>query len=90
MDPRNLRRLEFEKILEQVADCAGSPMGRELVLALKPSVDLAEVRLLQAETTEGRQLMRLEPSLEWGGWYDVRSRVRRAGQGIIIDRKSVV
>ena len=85
MDPRNLRRLEFEKILEQVADCAGSPMGRELVLALKPSVDLAEVRLLQAETTEGRQLMRLEPSLEWGGWYDVRSRVRRAGQGIILE-----
>jgi DNA mismatch repair protein MutS2 len=85
MDPRNLRRLEFEKILEQLAACAGSPLGRELALALNPTDDPDEVRLRQSQTTEGRELLRLEPSLEWGGWYDVRVRVRRAGQGIILE-----
>lgn len=85
MDQRNLRRLEYDKILGQLADCAGSPLGQELALALEPATEVEEVRLRQAETTEGRELLRLDPTLEWGGWYDIRVRVRRAEQGIVLD-----
>lgn len=85
MDNKTLKRLEYQKILEQLAAHAGSALGREKALALKPLDDLAEILRRQAEASEGRELLRLDPTAELGGWKDIRSQLQRAGRGAVLE-----
>jgi len=85
MEDKTLRRLEYYKILERLAGFAGSPLGRERALDLAPSTDIELIRRWQSETTEGREMMRLDPAAELGGWYDVRDEVLQASRGIILE-----
>ena len=52
MQERNLRVLEFPKILAMLAELTVTEPGRELAAALTPSSDADEVRKLQAQTEE--------------------------------------
>jgi len=85
MEEKTLRRLEYHKILERLAGFAGSPLGRERSLELAPSTDIEQIRKWQSETTEGREMMRLDPAAELGGWYDVRDQVLQASRGISLE-----
>jgi DNA mismatch repair protein MutS2 len=85
MEERMLKRLEYDKILEQLAGYSVSPLGRERALKLLPYDNIDIIRLFQAETTQGRDLLRLEPTAEVGGWYDVRKQVELARRGIILE-----
>ena len=73
MDKKVFKRLEFHKVLEQLASFAGSPLGKERVMNLEPVDDPGIIIRWQKETTEGRELMRLTQPRN-GGWKDVRSR----------------
>jgi len=86
---KTLNRLEFDKILEQLARHAVSPLGRERALALVPVRDLDLVRQYQAETEEGCRLLRLEPNADFGGWHDIREAVRRAERGLVLDGETL-
>ncbi|KJS16074.1 MAG: recombination and DNA strand exchange inhibitor protein [Peptococcaceae bacterium BRH_c4b] len=90
MDERTLKRLEYDKILEQLAGYSVSPLGRERALELQPYQDIDVIRRLQAETTQGRDLLRLEPTAEVGGWYDVRVQVEQARRGIILEPEDLL
>lgn len=85
MDTRSLKRLEYHKILEQLAGCAGSILGRERALELQPVTEVDLILRWQAETTEARELMRLEPAAEIGGWNDIRSQLERAIRGAMLE-----
>ncbi len=85
MDEKTLKRLEYHKILEQLASCAGSHLGRERALALRPIDEFAVILRWQAETSEGRELLRLDPTAELGGWKDIRTQLRRVGRGAVLD-----
>ena len=52
MQERNLRVLEYPKILDRLAGLAMTEPGKAAARALRPSGDLAEVRRLQRETEE--------------------------------------
>ncbi|MEW6275106.1 MAG: endonuclease MutS2, partial [Bacillota bacterium] len=78
---QDLKRLEYEKILSRLASFCVSAAGRELALALQPLTEREPIRRALAETTEGRELLRLEPLADLGGWPDVRREVHRAQQG---------
>lgn len=82
---KTLGRLEFDKVLERLAGQTLSALGRERAAALRPAADLDVVRRFQAETEEGHNILRLEPSADFGGWYDVREPVRRAARGQVLD-----
>ncbi|MCL6610563.1 MAG: endonuclease MutS2 [Peptococcaceae bacterium] len=90
MDEKTLKRLEYHKILDRLAGLAGSPLGRELALQLRPSDDIELIRRRQSETTEGRELMRLDPAAEMGGWYDVREQARRARRGVVLEPEDLL
>ncbi|MEA1960208.1 MAG: endonuclease MutS2 [Bacillota bacterium] len=63
MNQDNLTKLEFNKILSQVSECAYSEGGKEQSLLLKPSSDLDTVQRLLKETEEAMELLRYgEPS----------------------------
>lgn len=90
MDKRTLKRLEYDKILEQLAGYSVSPLGRERALELTPSTNIDAISRWQAETTQGRELLRLEPTAEVGGWYDVRRQVEQARRGVVLEPEDLL
>lgn len=90
MDKKALKRLEYHKVLEQLAACSGSSLGREKIMAMEPLDDLQAILRKQEETSEGRKLLRLEPFAEAGGWKDIRAQLRKAGQGAILDPEELL
>jgi DNA mismatch repair protein MutS2 len=85
MNERVLKRLEYDKVLENLAGYCGTQLGRERVFTLRPSVVPEEITKAQAETTEGRKLLRLEPLAQTGGYSDVRQYVERASHGAVLE-----
>ncbi len=90
MEEKTLKRLEYHKVLEQLASFAGSPLGRERALALRPVDDPALITRWQDEASEGRKLLRLEPTAEMGGWKDIRNQLQRAGRGAVLEPEELV
>jgi len=79
VNEHDLRTLEFEKILDQLAEHTSFSAGRELALALRPSTDPHEVRQRQQATTEAKALLGTRPEVTLGAARDVRSHAERAG-----------
>ncbi len=77
MDERNLKRLEFDRVKGKLAEFAASKIGRELIEELVPYSNRDEILIALAEVTEGRNLLRLDPTARLDGWNDVRPQVRR-------------
>jgi len=90
MHNQTLKRLEFNKILELLALFCISELGRELILSLQPMTELEPILQAQALTTEGRELLRLEPLADLGGWSDIRLEVQRAGQGAVLEPRELL
>ena len=81
MDEHHLRRLEYPKILEQLAEHTAFSASRELALDLRPSADEAEVRLRLRETDEAKSLLSHRGEISVGAVHDVRSLARHAALG---------
>lgn len=86
---KTLERLEFDRLLARVARHASSPLGKEMVLALIPSADIELIRRQQAETFEGREVLRLDPTADLGGWFDLRPYLERAERAGVLDGASL-
>ncbi|MCF8011383.1 MAG: endonuclease MutS2 [Clostridiales bacterium] len=89
MDQRNLKRLEYDKLLQKLSEYTRSSMGRELVEGMLPKIDVKEIKYLQSETTEGRELLRLEPGADISGWEDIRDEISRAARRIVLDSQDL-
>lgn len=85
MDERVLRRLEFDLVREKLAAQTTSAIGRELAMILTPAGDVDAVRRRLVLTAEARDLLRLEPGFDHGGWHDIRPELRRLAQGGILE-----
>lgn len=85
MDERNLKRLEFDRVKEKLAEFAVSTPGRELIGDLVPFSNRDEIVNALEEVTEGRELLRLDPTARLGGWNDVRQQARRCERGALLD-----
>lgn len=89
MEEKTYTRLEFDKVLQQLAAHAHSAPGKELALALRPSKDPDTVLAWQAETTQARELMRFEPSAEFGGWHDIRGQILRLRRNAVLQAEEL-
>ncbi|MFZ5591269.1 MAG: endonuclease MutS2 [Bacillota bacterium] len=85
MDEKTYKRLEFDRVRQQLARHAASPLGAELALAAGPLADRQEIEHLQQETSQAAELLRREPAADLGGWLDVRRPVQQAGQGLELE-----
>lgn len=81
---RTIRRLEFHKVLERLAAHAQSDLARQKIQELVPGTDPVLIHRWQAETTEGRELLRLDPMAELSGWHDVRGALKRAARFAVL------
>ncbi|ALX48248.1 endonuclease MutS2 [Lentibacillus amyloliquefaciens] len=78
MNERILHRLEFGKVIEQLNNQTATSIGKERSSQLKPSTDIDEVNVMQAETDEASQILRLNLNVPLGGISDIRASVKRS------------
>lgn len=81
MDDRALRVLEFDKVLERLAEHCTSSLGRDLAVSLRPTDDLRTIREWQQETSEAVNLLEACGAVPMGGLHDIRPLVDRARLG---------
>ena len=84
MDEKTLVMLEFPKVLERLCAYASFSASFELGKALRPSNNLEEVLLWQAQTNEARQLLDINADISIGGAHDIRPLVDLAGHGGVL------
>jgi len=80
MDQKTLFTLEYDKVLEKLADYAAFSASADLARNLRPSDQLTEARERQALTTEARFLLSVFADTTVGGSRDIRPLVNRAAQ----------
>lgn len=84
MDEKSLQTLEFDKILDRLANHASFSAGEKLIRALRPTSDDAEARRRQAETREAIELFESGTDARIGGARDVRQAADRAQRGLTL------
>ena len=90
MNERNIRVLEFPKILEMLAALAVTDPGREAARALTPSGDAPTVRRWQAETEEAATVMAYTGGNPMAWFTDVRPFLKLAKAGGTLSPKALL
>ena len=81
MRERDLLALEFDKVLQLLADCALSSAGRAACLALKPQVAEPLVKEDSEQTWQCFRLVEEHLSLPLGPFPDIRPTCEQADHG---------
>ncbi len=84
MNERILHVLEFNKITDQLSKQAATSIGKDFCSSLKPSINIDEVKELQAETDEASQILRLNTTIPLGGIFDIRASIKRSVIGGVL------
>lgn len=90
MEAKTLTKLEYDKITALLAEYCGFAVSREQAQALQPVSDAYEAGQLLAETTEAREILRLNPLFALGGLWDIRSALRQLEIGAILQPEELV
>ena len=83
-------KLELDQVLALLADCAGSSVGKEACLALKPGTDLEDVQHLLEETTAASDLCTKKGNPSFTEVRDVSTSLERAQIGGILQPKELL
>lgn len=81
MNKKILQTLEFNKIIQAVANLAASDLGKEQVLQLSPSIDKEEIEVWQDETEDGTKILKLQGSMPIPRLQNVRPHLKRLDIG---------
>ncbi|MFB4166658.1 endonuclease MutS2 [Virgibacillus sp. JSM 102003] len=84
MNERILHVLEFNKITDQLSKQAATSIGKDFCSSLKPSINIDEVKEMQAETDEASQILRLNVTIPLGGIFDIRASIKRSVIGGVL------
>ena len=77
MNEKALKSLEYYKIIQMLTEKASSSLGKELCRDLLPSVDLAQIQLMQAQTRDALSRLFQKGSISFGSVKDVRGSLKR-------------
>ena len=81
MDPRTLKILEYNRILEMLTGLASSPMARRELEALTPLTAAAEIKDALRETSAARTVLLLKGAAPLGQIYDIAPAMSLAQKG---------
>lgn len=87
---KSIIKLELDRILQKLAEHAGSPEGKVACLALQPNSDLEEVNNLLTETTAACDLSTRKGYPGFSGLRDVSQSLDRANRGGILQPKELL
>ncbi|MBR6223792.1 MAG: endonuclease MutS2 [Lachnospiraceae bacterium] len=77
MNKRALRILEYNKIINMLSACAGSPLGKKRCEELMPSTDIVEIETLQEETEAALSRLYRQGGVSFSGLTDVGLSLKR-------------
>ncbi|MBQ8359232.1 MAG: endonuclease MutS2, partial [Oscillospiraceae bacterium] len=83
-------KLELDRVLSMLADCAGSIDGKAACLALMPSSDLEQVQQWLAETTAASTLSTQKGYPGFANVKDVTASLDRAERGGTLQPKELL
>ncbi|NLL73523.1 MAG: endonuclease MutS2 [Clostridiales bacterium] len=81
MNEKAIRTLEYNKIIQNLKDLAGSSGGKELCHNLLPLHNLLDITRLQKETSDALSRLYRKGSLSFSGIHDIRSSIVRLKLG---------
>ena len=81
---KHLKALEFDKILERLAEQASFADAKEAALALEPSGGLFEAETLLKETADAHRLIARFGSPGFGNIHNMNGSLRRAQAGAVL------
>lgn len=84
MNQKALKTLEYNKIIEKLAEFAGSSLAKEACRNLEPSTDLYEIQSSQRETKDALSRIYQKGAVSFSGIHDIRSSIKRLEIGAII------
>ena len=87
---KSLQKLELDRVLQMLAECAGSQTGKQLCLQLRPSSDLEDVQQLLAQTTAASALSTKKGYPSFSQVEDVSSSLERADRGGSLSPKELL
>lgn len=90
MNSRTLRLLEYNRILEMLAELTGSPLTRELVYQLEPMTHLHAISDAQTETTEAVSVILYKGNIPVGEFPDIRPFLKMARKGRVLTMKELL
>lgn len=81
---KNLKAIEFDKILERLADKTSFADARELALSLRPENDLSAAQELIDETSDAHMLSGRFGAPSFGSIHNMSGALRRAQAGAVL------
>ena len=84
MNPKALKTLEYNKIIDKLTEFAGSALAKEMCRNLQPSTDLYEIQVLQKETSDALSRIYQKGAVSFRGVRDIRGSIKRLEIGAII------
>lgn len=84
MNPKALKTLEYNKIIDKLTEFAGSALAKEMCRNLQPSTDLYEIQALQNETSDALSRIYQKGAVSFRGVRDIRGSIKRLEIGAII------
>jgi DNA mismatch repair protein MutS2 len=85
IDQKTIQTLEYEKILERLAEYTAFGASAEKARRLRPVNDIDEARRRQEETSEAVRLLSTHSDLTVGGARDIREKVDLARHSGVLD-----
>lgn len=87
---KSLLKLELDRVLEMLAECAGSLEGKEACRRVRPVSDLEDVRLMLEQTTAASNLCTRKGNPGFGEVRDVSASLERADRGGTLQPKELL
>ena len=84
MNPKALKTLEYNKIIDKLTEFSGSALAKEMCRNLQPSTDLYEIQALQKETSDALSRIYQKGAVSFRGVRDIRGSIKRLEIGAII------
>ncbi len=87
---KSLQKLELNQVLQLLAECAGSEQGKAACVALHPTSDLEDVKLMLAQTTAASDLCTKKGNPSFSEVHDVSASLERADRGGSLQPKELL
>ncbi len=90
LNDKSIQKLELDKVLVLLAECAGSKEGKEACLQLRPISDLKDVQVLLDETSAASDLCTKKGNPSFSDIRDVEASLERADRGGCLQPKELL
>jgi len=90
MNPKSLRVLEFNKIVDLLKGKASSSLGMKYIEELNPSSDFEDVKYMLEETSEAQAILIKRGMVGLQGIHDIEAKAIRANVGASLDQGSLL